>query len=106
MIHGPLTKLPHFARFALHARSVRLAHAERIPERDPFKKTQWAGGVTISGNALTQTTKVTFNIVVAAFTVKSDSQITAMIPSGATTGKIVVTTKGGSATSAGSFTVN
>jgi uncharacterized repeat protein (TIGR03803 family) len=62
--------------------------------------------VTITGTGLTQTTKVTFNKVVASFTVKSDSQITAVVPTGATTGKIVVTTKGGGATSSTSFTVN
>jgi hypothetical protein len=62
--------------------------------------------VTITGTGLTQTTKVTFNKVSATFTVSSDSQVTATVPTGATTGKIVVTTKGGSATSSTSFTVN
>jgi uncharacterized repeat protein (TIGR03803 family) len=62
--------------------------------------------VTITGTGLTQTTKVTFNGVSAAFTVDSDSQLTATVPTGATTGKIVVTTKGGSAVSSTSFTVN
>jgi uncharacterized repeat protein (TIGR03803 family) len=62
--------------------------------------------VTITGTGLTQTTKVTFNKVAASFTVNSDSQIIAVVPAGATTGKIAVTTKGGSATSATSFTVN
>lgn len=62
--------------------------------------------VIITGTAFTQTTKVTFNGSSATFTVNSDSQITATVPTGATTGKITVTTKGGSATSATSFTVN
>lgn len=62
--------------------------------------------VTISGTGLTQATKVTFNKVAATFTVNSDSKITATVPAGATTGKIVVTTKGGSATSSKVFTVN
>ncbi len=62
--------------------------------------------VTITGTGLTQTTKVMFNKLSASFTVNSDSQITAMVPAGATTGKIAVTTKGGSATSSTSFTVN
>ena len=41
-----------------------------------------------------------------AFTVKSDTQITVTVPAGATPGKIVVFTKGGSVLSATSFTVN
>ena len=40
-----------------------------------------------------------------AFAVNNDSQITATVPTGAKTGKIVVTTPGGTATSATSFTV-
>lgn len=62
--------------------------------------------VTITGTALTQATKVTFNGTSATFTVNSDSQITAIVPAGATTGKISVATKGGAATSSGVFTVN
>ncbi len=62
--------------------------------------------VTITGTGLAQATKVTFNKVVATFTVVSDTEITAMVPAGATTGKIVVFTKGGSASSATNFTVN
>jgi len=38
--------------------------------------------------------------------VKSDTQIAATLPAGATTGKIVVFTKGGGILSATSFTVN
>lgn len=62
--------------------------------------------VTINGTGLTQATKVTFNGKSASFTVVSDIEITATVPTGATTGKIVVTTKGGTATSATTFTVN
>jgi uncharacterized repeat protein (TIGR03803 family) len=62
--------------------------------------------VTITGAGLTQMTKVKFNGTSAVFTVNSDTQITATVPTGATTGKIAVTTKGGSATSTTSFTVN
>jgi hypothetical protein len=62
--------------------------------------------VTLTGTAFTQATKVTFNGKSASFTVNSDTQITATVPTGATTGKIAVTTKGGSATSTTSFTVN
>jgi uncharacterized protein (TIGR03437 family) len=62
--------------------------------------------VTITGTGLQQATKVTFDGIAAKFTVTSDAQITATVPTGASTGKIVVTTKGGSATSATVFTVN
>ncbi len=62
--------------------------------------------VTINGTGLMQTTAVTFNAKSASFTVVSDSKITATVPTGATTGKIKVTTKGGSVTSTTSFTVN
>ena len=62
--------------------------------------------VTITGTGLTQATKVTFNGTSATFVVNSDKQITATVPTGATTGKIAVTTKGGSASSTTSFTVN
>jgi uncharacterized repeat protein (TIGR03803 family) len=62
--------------------------------------------VTITGTGLKQTTKVTFSGKSASFTVVSDTEVTATVPTGATTGKIIVTTKGGSVTSATSFTVN
>jgi len=62
--------------------------------------------VTINGTGLTQATKVTLNKISASFTVVSDIEITATVPTGATTGRIVVTTKGGTATSVTSFTVN
>ena len=61
--------------------------------------------VTITGTGLTQTTKVTFGGKTGTFIVNSDSQITATVPSTATTGKIVVTTPGGTATSSATFTV-
>ena len=62
--------------------------------------------VTINGTGLTQTTGVTFGgIAVTTFTVNSDLQVAATVPTGAITGKIVVTTTGGTATSSGTFTV-
>jgi uncharacterized repeat protein (TIGR03803 family) len=62
--------------------------------------------VTITGISLTQATAVTFGGVRATtFTVNSDTQVTVKVPSGAKTGKISVTTPGGKATSATSFTV-
>jgi hypothetical protein len=43
---------------------------------------------------------------VAVFTVNSNTQITATVPTGAVTGKIQVTTPGGTATTPTAFTVN
>jgi uncharacterized repeat protein (TIGR03803 family) len=62
--------------------------------------------VTITGVSLTQTSKVTFGGVAAtSFTVNSDTEVTATVPSGAKTGRIAITTPGGTATSSTSFTV-
>ncbi|MGB8117104.1 MAG: choice-of-anchor tandem repeat GloVer-containing protein, partial [Candidatus Sulfotelmatobacter sp.] len=62
--------------------------------------------VTITGVSLTQTTKVTFGGVKATtFTVNSDTQVTATVPTSAETGKIAITTAGGAATSATVFTL-
>jgi uncharacterized repeat protein (TIGR03803 family) len=48
--------------------------------------------VDILGNKLTGTTKVTFNGTPATFTVASSTEIKTTVPTGATTGKIKVTT--------------
>ena len=62
--------------------------------------------VTINGNNFTGATQVAFNGVVAsAFTVGSNTQISATVPTSATTGKIGVTTPDGTALSSGNFTV-
>jgi uncharacterized repeat protein (TIGR03803 family) len=62
--------------------------------------------VVIKGSGLTQASKVTFGGVKATtFTVNSDSKVTATVPIGAKTGKIAITTPGGTATSSGTFTV-
>jgi len=61
--------------------------------------------IVISGESFTGATSVTFGGVNARFTVDSYNQITADVPVGAKTGKIGVTTPGGTATSAGTFTV-
>ena len=62
--------------------------------------------VTITGVSLTQTQGVGFgDRVPAQFTVNSDSQVTATVPSGAKTGKVGIETKGGTAISSGTFTV-
>ena len=62
--------------------------------------------VDIDGTNFTGATGVTFNNVAATqYSVSSATHITATIPSGATTGRIRVTTPGGTATSASDFTV-
>jgi hypothetical protein len=62
--------------------------------------------VTVSGTNFTGTTAVTFGGVPAGqFAVVSDTSISATVPPGATTGRIRVTTAGGTATSDSDFTV-
>jgi len=79
-----------------------------LPTAKTFTPTSGPVGtlVTITGTGLTQTTLVEFNGKSASFTVVSDTEITATVPTGATTGKIEVTTQGGSVTSSSKFTVN
>jgi large repetitive protein len=79
-----------------------------LPTIKSFSPTSGPVGtsVTITGTGLKQATKVTFDGKSATFTVISDTEVTADVPTGAATGKITVTTKGGSATSTTSFTVN
>jgi uncharacterized repeat protein (TIGR03803 family) len=63
--------------------------------------------VTITGTGFTQTNGVGFgDNVPAEFTVNSDTQVTATVPTGAKTGPIGVVTKGGTAVSKATFTVN
>ena len=61
--------------------------------------------VVITGTNLTGVTAVRFNGVTATFSANTATSVTAVVPSGATTGRIVVVTPGGTATSATDFTV-
>ncbi len=61
--------------------------------------------VTLTGTRFTNAAMVSFNGSSAAFIVDSDTQITAAVPAGATSGPVGVITAGGNATSAASFTV-
>lgn len=61
--------------------------------------------ITITGTNFTGATAVRFNGTAAAFTVVSATRIVAIVPAGATSGKVTVTTPGGTATSKRGFTV-
>jgi uncharacterized repeat protein (TIGR03803 family) len=76
----------------------------------PFVETLPTSGkvgaaVKILGNNLTGATSVTFNSTSATFEVISGTEIATTIPSGATTGKVEVTTSSGSLTSNVNFRV-
>jgi hypothetical protein len=77
------------------------------PTVNSFSPASGAPGtsVTITGATFTGATAVKFNGLAATFMVNSSTQITAAVPANATTGPISVTTPGGTATSATSFTV-
>ncbi len=66
----------------------------------PFVRTlptsgEVGGAVKILGTDMTGATTVTFNGAIAAFTVVSPSEISTTVPANATTGKVHVTTPGG-----------
>jgi uncharacterized repeat protein (TIGR01451 family) len=61
--------------------------------------------VTITGPRLDTVTNVFFNGTVASYTITATNQITATVPTGATSGSITAKGLGGTATSSSSFTV-
>lgn len=61
--------------------------------------------ITLTGTAFTGATQVQFHGVTASFTVQSDTQISAVVPTGVSNGTVTVKTPAGTATSASSFTV-
>jgi hypothetical protein len=61
--------------------------------------------VLILGHGLTGSTSVTFNGIVTAFTVESDTYIKAVVPPGATTGVVSVVTPSGMLNSSPQFVV-
>ncbi len=72
-----------------------------------FAPTTAAVGATvvIHGSALTRATGVKVGSVAATFTVKSDTEIDAVVPTGAVSGRVAVTTPAGTVTSAGRLIV-
>ena len=79
-----------------------------VPSITSFSPTNGPVGtaVTIAGNSFTKATSVTFGGVAAtSFQVISDTEVKALVPTGAVTGPIAVTTPGGTGTSATKFTV-
>ena len=82
--------------------------ANPAPVITSFTPTSGAAGtaVTITGTGIAAATSVGFNGIVAAYSVASVNSITAVVPTGATTGSISVATAGGEALSAGSFTIS
>ncbi|WP_287130212.1 choice-of-anchor tandem repeat GloVer-containing protein [Candidatus Cyanaurora vandensis] len=61
--------------------------------------------VTLTGNFLNGTTQVTFNGTAASFTLNSSTEVTALVPLGASTGPLTLTTGNGTTTSPTAFTV-
>jgi hypothetical protein len=61
--------------------------------------------VTIRGTSFTGVTAVKFGTVSATFTFVSDGEITALVPAAAITGRVSVTTPGGTATSPADFVI-
>ncbi|MET4076454.1 IPT/TIG domain-containing protein [Hymenobacter sp. UYCo722] len=63
--------------------------------------------VTVTGTDFTGATAVTLNgVAITGFTVVNGTTITFVVPTGATSGPIAITTVGGTATSTGTFMVN
>lgn len=79
-----------------------------VPSIGNFSPTSGPVGtsVTINGNGFTGATSVTFGGVAAtSHSVINDQQVDALVPSGAITGSVAVTTPGGTGKSATAFTV-
>jgi hypothetical protein len=91
----------------LHQNSVACGGSSPAPTISGFSPISGPPGtsVAISGSGFTGATSVKLNGTAASFTANSGTQITATVPATATTGKISVTTSGGTATSSGNFTV-
>jgi hypothetical protein len=89
------------------ATTIRVYVVIPAPTITSFTPTSGVQGthVMIHGSGFTGATSVKFHGKAATFTVVSDSVINAVVPAAATTGHIAVTTPGGAATSAATFTI-
>ncbi len=83
------------------------ARSTTSPVINSFSPTAGGSGtsVDIQGANFTGVTSVAFSGTPAEFSFESSDEISATVPSGATSGPITVTTPAGTATSAGTFTV-
>jgi hypothetical protein len=80
------------------------AHRRPDPSRTSQLREPRCGN-EILGYHLTGSTSVTFNDTLAPYTVNSGTEITATVPTGATTGRIQVVTPSGTLTSNVNFRV-
>ncbi|HEX6885100.1 MAG TPA: IPT/TIG domain-containing protein, partial [Planctomycetota bacterium] len=94
------------SRFYLH-NYLPLGPTVPPPTIDSFAPTSGQVGtaVVLAGTNFSGATRVTFAGTPAAFTVTSSTRIDTTVPAGASTGRIAVTTPGGTATSSSNFTV-
>lgn len=80
---------------------------ELVPEIDNFSPSSGSIGttVTLNGNNFQDVTEVSINGVTSKFNIISSTQITAIVPQGATSGKFYVKSVDGTAVSTSDFTV-
>jgi hypothetical protein len=77
-----------------------------LPEVTSFSPVEGAAAgntVTILGNNFSEITGITFNGITAAYTVNSLNQITATVPAGSASGKLIVANRAGTDTAAVDF---
>ncbi|HUZ48097.1 MAG TPA: IPT/TIG domain-containing protein [Terriglobia bacterium] len=84
-----------------------VAQTTSAPQISSFSPTSGPVGtsVTINGSSFSTASSVKFNGAAASFKANSDSQIVALVPSGAATGDLSVADSAGSAVSATAYTV-
>jgi hypothetical protein len=90
------------------ATAIYTVNAAPMPTITSFTPSSGFAGVTVTltGTGFAGAYSVKLNGVPATFNVVSNTSITLTIPTGATTGTFTVTSAGGTATSASSFTIN
>ena len=95
------------ASFSVPVQALVLSATTPAPAITKFSPASGKPGtsVTITGTHLAGASKVTFNGTAATITSAHPAEIVVKVPSGATTGKITVTTPGGTAASAANFKV-